>query len=129
MSTHHDTTHTDVEHAPGQWQRHRSWPDHRAAPVTVRLGAGAPDGPGVLTTGPAGAATATFTDDPTQRETAMVENEQVVTPGRLVFLSPALTKPVRISGTSYAHLSARVNDTDTNLAVKLVEIIHGERTD
>ncbi|MGC4746928.1 Xaa-Pro dipeptidyl-peptidase [Micromonospora sp. DT201] len=111
----------DIEHAPGQWSQHRSWPDRRATPVTVRLGSGAPDVSGVLTSGPVDAATRTFTDDPAQREAAMVENEQTVTPGRLAFLSPVLTRPVRISGTSYTRLTARVNDTDTNFAVKLVD--------
>ena len=58
---------------------------------------------------------------PTQRETAMLANPTTVTANRRVFLSPPLTKPVRISGTPVVQLDASVNKTSTHFGAILVD--------
>jgi X-Pro dipeptidyl-peptidase len=111
----------DLERAPDRWERHRSWPDAAAEPVTLNFGPPADDRPGILTKNEVPAGTQSFTDDPTLREPLLVEDELTTKPYRLAYLSPPLDRPVRISGSSKATLTASVSAADTNFAVKIVD--------
>ncbi|WP_203416941.1 CocE/NonD family hydrolase [Jiangella ureilytica] len=112
----------DVERAPDVWETANDWPVPGSRPTRLWLepNAGAAGGLSVTPNRPSDP-TLSFVDDPLQRETAMVSNEETVTPNRLVYLSDPLEAPLHISGTPELKLGATVSTTDTNFGVILVD--------
>ncbi|MCG5220736.1 Xaa-Pro dipeptidyl-peptidase [Streptosporangium soli] len=72
----------DVEHAPGQWEQHASWPLPGTRTLPVRLGLAG-----------------SFTDQKLRRAEELAAGPETPDPNRLAHLSPVLTDDVRISGT------------------------------
>jgi X-Pro dipeptidyl-peptidase len=118
-----------LERSSGQWVEEHRWPAVGAHDVTVRLGDG--DGTtGTLGFVPARRGTVrTFTDDPALYEDAAVADPNAAKNGRLAFLSGALTRDLRISGTPSVTLRVRVNKPTTGLAVRLVDYGTARRVD
>jgi X-Pro dipeptidyl-peptidase len=112
----------DVESAPDQWATYRDWPDRHAVPVPLRP---ATSGALGLTPGAKGA-TASFTDDPAQTESAMISDPGTPRGNRLVFTSPPLDRAVRLSGTPVVDLRAKLDRPGANLTAMLVD--YGEDT-
>ena len=65
--------------------------------------------------------TTTFTDLANLTETNATNNPTTVTANRRIFLSPVLTKSIRLSGTPVVQLDASVNKTSTHLGAILVD--------
>ncbi|PZF86229.1 Xaa-Pro dipeptidyl-peptidase [Jiangella anatolica] len=118
----------DIERAPDVWETANDWPIPGSRPTRLWLepNAGAAGGLSVAPNRPSDPVLS-FVDDPAQRETAMVSNEETVTPNRLVYLSDPLTAPLHISGTPRLQLGATVSATDTNFGVILVDYGPAER--
>jgi X-Pro dipeptidyl-peptidase len=112
----------DVERAADVWETYASWPDPAASDAKLWLRAGDLPGAGVFSlTQPQLGQTQFFLDDSAQQEATMVATPEVPTPSRLVFVSPALRKAVRMSGTAAVVVKAAANQTDTNLGAILVD--------
>ncbi|MEU6743943.1 Xaa-Pro dipeptidyl-peptidase [Streptosporangium sandarakinum] len=98
-----DEPQADVESGPGQWGRYASWPLPGTRDVTLRLSAGKAGedgGNGALgAEGRRGHAIESFTDQNVRTAEQLAGNVTATDPNRLAYLSPALTKDVRISGT------------------------------
>ncbi|MGN9919986.1 Xaa-Pro dipeptidyl-peptidase [Micromonospora palomenae] len=115
-----------LEPAPGVWTEQRDWPAPGTRNVPVALGAG--DG----TTGTLGGPGArpgvvrAYTDE-SLTEPQVVTEPTTARAGRLVFLSGALTAPLRISGTPSVRLRIRVDRPTTALSARLVDYGTAER--
>ena len=118
----------DIERAPDVWETANDWPIPGSRPTRIWLepNAGASGGLSVTPNRPFDP-TLSFTDDPNQRETAMVSNEETVTPNRLVYLSDPLEAPLHVSGTPQVRLEATVDAEDTNVGAILVDYGPAER--
>lgn len=116
----------DRETAPGTWTTQRDWPAPGARDVRVPLGAG--DG----VTGTLGGRGARPGQERAYLDESLTEAELVAEPGtatagRLVFLSGALTAPLRISGSPSVRLRVRVDRPTTELTARLVDYGTAER--
>ncbi|MBB5790426.1 CocE/NonD family hydrolase [Jiangella mangrovi] len=118
----------DVERAPDVWETANDWPIPGSRPTRLWLepNAGA-SGDLSLTPNRGSDPVLSFVDDPNQRETAMVSNEESVTANRLVYLSDPLEAPLHISGTPELKIGATVSTTDTNFGVIVVDYGPAER--
>jgi X-Pro dipeptidyl-peptidase len=89
-----------VEREDGSWVTYDDWPVPGSGAVALHLHAGNDDGPGSVSLTAAaaadGARTEAFTDNGTVEEKALVDAPR--SPHRLVYRSPALVRPVHISG-------------------------------
>ncbi|MEH1167698.1 Xaa-Pro dipeptidyl-peptidase [Micromonospora sp. CPCC 205539] len=116
----------DLETAPGTWTTQRDWPAAGTRAVRVALGGG--DGvTGTLGGRRARPGTERAYADESLTESALVAEPSTATPGRLVFLSGALTAPVRISGSPSVRLRVRVDRPTTELTARLVDYGTAER--
>jgi predicted acyl esterase len=95
------------------------WPDPATSTAVVRLKAGAP-GRGHLTLGTGAGRPETLVDDPSV--TALTALNAASSSARLLYVSPALTDNVRISGTPTLSLSASFSKPKANLSVFLVSL-------
>ncbi|MFS0644466.1 Xaa-Pro dipeptidyl-peptidase [Siminovitchia sp. 179-K 8D1 HS] len=112
----------DLETGPGEWETHSNWPDENSKVAKLRLAPGAENLPGTLTTGPVnGNDTQTFTDNPNQTDTQMVQNEFTVKEDRLIFLSPELKEDVRLSGVPEIDIRSVVDKENANLTGLIVD--------
>ena len=111
-----------VETGPGTWADQPTWPAPGSRATQAPLGAGTLGG--APATG-----TRSFTDKPQLTEAAAVTTPQATQPGRLVFLSGALTADLRISGTPAVTLKVRVNKPTTELTARLVDYGSASRVD
>ncbi|GAA3134153.1 Xaa-Pro dipeptidyl-peptidase [Planomonospora alba] len=97
----------DVEHGPGQWAQHATWPLPGTRDVRLHLAAGSGGGSGTLSPGrghygdhrEGGRAVESFTDAPARTAEQLAENESAADPNRLAYLSAPLTADTRLSGT------------------------------
>ncbi len=110
-----------IETGPSTWENAASWPVPGSTPTQVFLKPGANAGTLGLAPESGAEPTTTFTDSANQSETTMLNNQTTVTANRRVFLSPALTAPLRISGTPIVQLDASANRTSTHLGAILVD--------
>lgn len=118
----------DLQTGPDQWETQQFWPARRAKDVRLWLGPEEGKRPGTLTRRPVPARqTQEFTDDPDQNEREMVAEQFTAKPHRLMYLSPPLEDPVRMSGTPEMELVARINQSDTNLTALVVDYGSAER--
>src|SRR6266496_5644346 len=103
-----DEPQVSIETGPGTWETAASWPIPGSTPIQLFLRPGADAGALGLAPAGGGEQATTFTDSATQSETTMRSNPTTVTANRRVFLSPALSAPLRISGTPLVQLNASV---------------------
>ncbi|HEY0543529.1 MAG TPA: Xaa-Pro dipeptidyl-peptidase [Actinoallomurus sp.] len=107
----------DLERSPGQWTTAADWPDPAARPATLRLGGGQP--------GTLGASGSTgrqrFTDAPSRTAEALSAEPDQADPNRLLYLTPTLSKPARLSGTATVHIRASVDGRSPYLSAMLVD--------
>lgn len=121
-----DEPRVDLETAPGTWTTQRDWPAPGTRNVRVALGAG--DG----VTGTLGGRGARPGRERAYVDESLSEDALVAEPGtggsgRLVFLSGALTAPLRISGSPSVRLRIRVDRPTTELSARLVDYGTAER--
>ncbi len=114
----------DIERAPDVWETASDWPVRGSRATNLWL---APSGTLSVQPNRPSAPALTFQDDPLQRESTMIGNEQVVQPNRLAYVSGPLKAPLHISGTPTINLQASVNDVDTNFGAILVDYGQAER--
>jgi X-Pro dipeptidyl-peptidase len=117
-----------LETSPGVWTDERDWPAVGSRPVHVSLGAG--DG----TTGTLGdrrtpPGTVQSYQDGSVREADLVSSPNTAKAGRLVFLSGALTAPLRVSGSPSVTLRVRVDRPTTTLSARIVDYGTATRID
>lgn len=114
----------DIERAPDVWETARDWPVRGSRATKLWL---VPSGTLSVRPNRPSAPALSFQDDPLQRETTMIGNEQAVQPNRLAYVSAPLEAPLHISGTPTVNLQASVNDVDTNFGAILVDYGRAER--
>ncbi len=122
-----DKPQADIEVGPDQWETQPSWPLPGTHQQVLRLGPANADGPGTLTVSPV-TGTQKFLDG-NQTEATMTANFTSTSANRLMFLSPVLDKPVRLSGTPIANIRAIADQTDTNLTMLVVDYGTDTRVD
>lgn len=110
-----DEPRATLERAPGVWVEERDWP----APGTrgVRLFFG----DGVLSAARPKDATVSFSDDARRGGEDLAADPETKDPNRVVFLSPRLKAPVRLSGTPKVSLRASLDRPDANLTALIVD--------
>jgi X-Pro dipeptidyl-peptidase len=107
----------DLERSPGQWTTAADWPDPAARTVTMRLGGGRP---GTLGAGGSAAAQG-FVDAPSRKAEQLSAEPDRADPNRLIYLTPALTRPTKLSGTPSVRLHASVDGRSPYLSALLVD--------
>lgn len=109
----------DVERTPGDWETYKDWPDPSAR--SVRLGL-SEDG-----LGRSGRGTQRLVDDPSRKAEDLAANPDASDPNRLMYLTPELTEPVKLSGTAKIKLRASVDGKSPYLSALLVDYGADER--
>src|ERR1700754_2162587 len=104
-----------VETAPGVMTDSGGFPFPGSTPTQLFLKPGPNAGTLGLAPEPGAEQTTTFTDLANLTEANAINNQTTVNANRRVFLSPALTQPVHISGTPVIQLDASANKTSTHL--------------
>jgi X-Pro dipeptidyl-peptidase len=106
----------DLERAPGQWTTETDWPDPHARTVTFDLGVlGAPRGQA-----------RTFRDAPARTAEQLVAAPDRPDPNRLIYLTPPLARPERLSGTPSIRLDAALTGPEPYLSALLVDYGTGD---
>jgi X-Pro dipeptidyl-peptidase len=112
-----------IETAPDVFEDHADWPLPGTADVSVFLRGGATTSVagdlGLSSGGPL--ATRLLTDSPNQSENTMINNPTGSQTNRLVFLSPPLSQPLRVSGTPTIDTFASFNKTSANVGALIVD--------
>ncbi|MFC4061449.1 Xaa-Pro dipeptidyl-peptidase [Planomonospora corallina] len=106
-----DEPQADVEHGPGQWERHAAWPLPGTRDVRLALTAGSGESTGTLSPRHGHGAkpaksTEAFIDAPARTAEQLAENETIADPNRLAYLSQPLAQDVRLSGTPQVKVRA-----------------------
>jgi X-Pro dipeptidyl-peptidase len=117
----------DVQRPNGTYEKFADWPVPGTRFTDLHLGATNATQPGTLsprpqTSGPR--PRQSFVDRGRELDTdvALITNPDVANPNRLIYLSPALTKPAHLSGTPTVTLRASVNNRyAANLTAVLVD--------
>nr|WP_246401284.1 CocE/NonD family hydrolase [Jiangella mangrovi] len=120
----------DIQRGPGEWTTHDDWPVGSSAPLWFGNPRDAGDPPqGTLQPDPRNSVrdrTATFTE--TRRSvTQMAAAPTTADPRRLVYQSPVLSEPVRISGEASVTVDATFAGPNATLTVLLVDYGEAER--
>ena len=110
----------DIERHPDQWVTSRAWPPHGTRTTTLRPAPGARAGVGTLGLRPA-TGTETFTDDPALSETDWAARLTTPTPEKAGFLTPPLTRDLRLSGSSRVTVTATPTTTSAHMSAVLVD--------
>jgi X-Pro dipeptidyl-peptidase len=115
----------DVERAPGVWERHGEWPEAGTKTVALHLnpaaGAGSGGQPGELGATPRRGAAEAFVDQKTRTADQLADNWTAADPNRLVYLTPALTRPIRVNGTPEVSVRAALDGRSPFLTALLVD--------
>ncbi|MEW2578219.1 Xaa-Pro dipeptidyl-peptidase [Streptomyces syringium] len=113
----------DIEHAPDQWRTDRVWPPRATATTTLRPVPGTAPGVGSLGLAPAPrGATEVFTDDPAKSERDWSDRIDTSTPDKAGFVTPPLTRDLRLSGSSRVSLTVTPSTTSAHLSAVLVDL-------
>jgi X-Pro dipeptidyl-peptidase len=111
----------DLESAANTWETAADWPVPGSVMTDVFLQGTDPAAAGALG-GSSGGATDTLTwTDTGQSEATMINNPTGSQANRRVFLSPPLTKPLRLSGTPVVDIQASLSTAQSNLGALLVD--------
>ncbi|MEU6818521.1 Xaa-Pro dipeptidyl-peptidase [Streptomyces sp. NPDC046860] len=111
----------DIERHPDQWTTSAVWPPRDTRTTTLYPARGSTPGVGIL--GPHRATgTETFTDDPSRSETDWAADLTRTTPDKAAFLTPVLTGPLRISGSSRVTVTATPSTASAHLSAVLVDL-------
>ncbi|MFG2193707.1 Xaa-Pro dipeptidyl-peptidase [Streptomyces sp. NPDC048639] len=113
----------DIERAPGRWSTDRVWPPDGTRATALRPRTGQEPGVGRLGLLPArpGAAE-TFTDDPKLSETDWAAGADSPSPAKAGFITPALRKDLRLSGSGSVTVTATPSTTSAHLSAVLVDL-------
>jgi X-Pro dipeptidyl-peptidase len=111
----------DIERHPDQWATSKVWPPRGTAPTTLRPAEGAQEGVGRLGLRK-GTGTETFTDDPQLSETDWAARIDTATPDKAGFTTGALTKGLRLSGSSKVTVTATPTTSTAHLSAVLVDL-------
>jgi X-Pro dipeptidyl-peptidase len=118
----------DVEVAAGKFEQHDDWPVPGTRDVDLWLRAGE-EGAGAFALTPARGPhrEQSFVDDPSQFESAMIDNPTQPDDNRLVYLSEPLEQDLRISGTPRIELEASSSLEEAYFGAILVDYGPGTR--
>ncbi|WP_240511934.1 Xaa-Pro dipeptidyl-peptidase [Paludifilum halophilum] len=122
----------DIERAAGEWETHRNWPDEKARPTLFHLETGHNEGAGTLSLHPGHGHpgdTEDLIDNPEQTAEQLTADPQSTSPNRLVYLTPELKQPVRLSGTAKLNIRASIDQPAANLTALLVDYGTDTRVD
>ncbi|TDD95863.1 Xaa-Pro dipeptidyl-peptidase [Actinomadura rubrisoli] len=115
----------DIERAPGRWETARDWPvpGTRTVPLSLNAGRSGPSGqPGTLDLRARRGAPQTFVDaGKTRTAEQLLANQDQADPNRLAYLTPELTRPVRVNGTPEIALRASLDGRSPYLTALLVD--------
>ncbi|MCO5973741.1 Xaa-Pro dipeptidyl-peptidase [Actinoallomurus soli] len=107
----------DIERAPGQWEQHADWPEPGTRTVDLHLNAS-----GDLAARPQRGAAQSMVDAGRTRTAEQLAADPATSdPNRLVYLTPELTKPVRVGGTPRISLRASLDGRSPYLTALLVD--------
>ena len=111
----------DIEDAADDWHTYADWPIPGSTPTSVYLrAAGATEAGGIGLSAGGDGGTLTFTSS-NPSETTLIGTPTGSQTNRRVFLSPPLTRDVRISGTPVVELYAALSTAQSNLGAILVD--------
>ena len=108
----------DIEREAGKWTTEKNWPHPESDPVPLYLTG--QQGSGTLELEPPAEDTSMF-EDRFEEEDQMISAPDTARRERLIYLTPRLRKPLRISGHLPVELTASVDRPDTNLTALLVD--------
>ncbi|MBJ7907035.1 Xaa-Pro dipeptidyl-peptidase [Streptomyces sp. DSM 110735] len=111
----------DIERHPDQWVTSAVWPPRDTRTTTLYPARGATPGVGTLGLGRS-TGTERFTDDPSRSETDWAADLTKSTPDKAAFVTPALTGPLRISGSSHVTVTATPSTASAHLSAVLVDL-------
>ncbi|WP_405650128.1 Xaa-Pro dipeptidyl-peptidase [Streptomyces sp. NBC_00019] len=111
----------DIERHPDQWVTSKTWPPRGTSTATLRPAQG--DRPGVGTLGlTRDRGTETFTDDPALSETDWSARIDTSTPEKAGFTTGALTRDLRLAGSSKVTVTATPTTSTAHLSAVLVDL-------
>ncbi|MGW7203621.1 Xaa-Pro dipeptidyl-peptidase [Streptomyces sp. NPDC054837] len=111
----------DIERHPDQWVTSKTWPPRGTSTATLRPAQGTRPGVGTLgLTRDRG--TETFTDDPALSETDWSARIDTSTPEKAGFTTGALTKDLRLAGSSKVTVTATPTTSTAHLSAVLVDL-------
>ncbi|MCX5329957.1 Xaa-Pro dipeptidyl-peptidase [Streptomyces sp. NBC_00140] len=111
----------DIERHPDQWGTSKTWPPRGTSTATLRPAQGTQPGVGTLgLTRDRG--TETFTDDPALSETDWSARIDTSTPEKAGFTTGALTKDLRLAGSSKVTVTATPTTSTAHLSAVLVDL-------
>ncbi|MFD9395497.1 Xaa-Pro dipeptidyl-peptidase [Streptomyces sp. NPDC060000] len=111
----------DIERHPDQWATSAVWPPHGTRTATLRPSTGVQPGVGTLGLRK-GTGTATFTDNPRLSETEWAAQTDSPTPDKAGFVTGALTRDLRLSGSSQVTVTATPTTATAHLSAVLVDL-------
>lgn len=111
----------DIERAPGQWEQHADWPEPGTRTTALHLNAGANGQPGELAGTSRHGAAQSFVDQKTRTADQLADNWTAADPNRLAYLTPALTRAVRMNGTPEVSVRASLDGRSPFLTALLVD--------
>ncbi|MEU5317385.1 Xaa-Pro dipeptidyl-peptidase [Streptomyces sp. NPDC021056] len=111
----------DIERHPDQWVTSKAWPPRGTSTATLRPAQGTQPGVGTLgLTRDRG--TETFTDDPALSETDWSARIDTSTPEKAGFTTGALTRDLRLAGSSKVTVTATPTTSTAHLSAVLVDL-------
>ncbi|MEU5891483.1 Xaa-Pro dipeptidyl-peptidase [Streptomyces sp. NPDC047461] len=111
----------DIERHPDQWVTSKTWPPRGTSTATLRPAQGTQPGVGTLgLTRDRG--TETFTDDPALSESDWSARIDTSTPEKAGFTTGALTKDLRLAGSSKVTVTATPTTSTAHLSAVLVDL-------
>jgi X-Pro dipeptidyl-peptidase len=115
----------DIERSPGAWERHGDWPEPGTKTVALHLnsasGEAAGGQPGELGAAPNRGAAESFVDQKTRTAEQLAAGWTAADPNRLAYLTPALTRPLRVNGTPEVSVRASLDGRSPFLTALLVD--------
>ncbi|MEV0640723.1 Xaa-Pro dipeptidyl-peptidase [Streptomyces sp. NPDC050619] len=111
----------DIERHPDQWVTSQAWPPRGTGTTTLRPAEGTQEGVGTLGLRK-GTGTETFTDNPQLSETDWAAQIDTATPDKAGFATGALTRDVRLAGSSKVTVTATPTTSTAHLSAVLVDL-------
>ncbi|MET8223669.1 Xaa-Pro dipeptidyl-peptidase [Streptomyces sp. NPDC005301] len=111
----------DIERHPDTWTTSRVWPPRGTDTVRLHPGKGTQAGVGTLGLKTRSGAE-TFTDDPRLSESDWAAHIDAPTPEKAGFVTPGLTRDLRLSGSSEVTVTATPTTSTAHLSAVLVDL-------